>query len=129
MKKVTPSRRRFVFLAVVALVLGLFISPILYNWQERQRDLMVEVSFVDPHQAVIFWKTPHESLGHIMYGQTAQNRPNQVTQTSSTPGFIHTVVIDAIPKEGLFVSLHTDQDSFFLRPKPFQIKFDPSTFE
>lgn len=125
----TINYRRWSLLVLLALVVGLLCSILIFNWNERQKNIYLEVTFVDPHQAVIFWKTQSDTTGFVKYGEQAKNLDKTAVQTSSVPGQIHAVVITEVPISGLFVKIHNKSDSFFYWPKAFKIKFDPNTFQ
>lgn len=126
------NKRKFLLLPLLGLagmLIGIVIMVAQYNLSRRNQDMSLEITFVDPHQAVIFWKTDEITLGSLQYGTTAAHRPERVDQTSSTPGQIHTVVIDEIPESGVYATIHNQSDGWFFLQKPFVIKFDPETFE
>lgn len=113
----------------LGLLIGIIASLIFYNIKHRSTDQGLEITFVDPHQAVIFWKTEETTLGYLTYGPLNGSQSEKVDQTSSTPGTIHTVVIDEIPLEGLSATIHNQSDSLFFIPKSFKIAFNPEEFE
>lgn len=113
----------------VALTIGLVSAILLFNLQERQKETNFEVTFLTPSQAVVFWTTPTPSLGYVRYGSTKNNRPLRAEQTSSEPGLVHAVVINDVPSDGLFLTVHNSTDNRFYWPKPIQIDFDPTTIE
>jgi hypothetical protein len=125
---VQQLRRRLVFFGS-ALVLGLVLSVIVFNLFERRKDRDLEVTFVDPHQAVVFWRTDHATIGYVMYGEHKNRRVHRAEQTSSTPGSIHAVLINDVPLEGLYFTIHNESDSPLYWPAVTQIHFDPTTIE
>lgn len=112
-----------------ALLLGLGLSLVIFNVQERKKDKKMEITFIDPHQAVVFWKTDYKTIGTVKYGSTKNNLDMSASQTSSQPSEVHAVVLNDIPTEGLYISLHTQSDRWFLLPETIQITFDPTTIE
>lgn len=133
MNKLTlPSNRKLIvlfLLGFVGILLGVVGIITQYNLAKRNQDLSIEITFVDPHQAVIFWKTEETTLGSLKYTSTTTQQPVVVNQTSSTPGQIHTAVIDEIPDSGIYATIHNQTDGWFFLQKPFLIIFNPETFE
>lgn len=121
--------RRWSLVVLLALMVGLLCSILIFNWHERKKNIYLEVTFVDPHQAVIFWKTPNDTTGFVKYGEQVKNLDKTAVQTSSVPGQIHAVVISEVPTSGLFAEVHNESDSFLYRPRAFKIRFDPNTFQ
>jgi hypothetical protein len=119
----------YIVVASVALLVGLSLSVLIFNYRERNIDRHLEVSFVTPRQAVVFWTSDHRTLGSVQYGTAKNNRKHTATQTSSTPDTIHAVVIDDVPLEGMWLTIHTESDSLFYRPKPVFVTFDPTLIE
>ncbi len=129
MKQHQLQPKQLKIIILVSLIIGLLLSVFIFNYIENKKNNFLEITFVQPHQALIFWKTDHETIGYIKYGTKKNNITNKVEQTSSTPGEIHTVVVDGIPLEGTYITLHNESDSVFLWKKPLFITFDPSTIE
>lgn len=129
MKQHQLQPKQLKIMILVSLVIGLLLSVFIFNYSENKKNNFLEITFVQPHQALIFWKTDHETVGYIKYGTKKSNITNKIEQTSSTPGEIHTVVVDGIPLEGVYITLHNESDSVFLWKKPIYITFDPSTIE
>jgi hypothetical protein len=136
-KKVVPSQSLkirnlfFVTLFAVGLTFGLFLSIIVFNYQQKDRNQNIEITFVTPRQAVVFLTTSDETLGYVRYTPNIPNsgaKTETVYQTSSTPSTIHAVVLTDIPLEGAFITLHNDSDSRFLFSTKREIKFDPASF-
>lgn len=125
------TKKNIVRAAIICagLLTGISASLIFYNLKHRATDQGLEITFVDPHQAVIFWKTDETTLGYLTYGPLNGSQSETADQTSSTPGTIHTVVIDEIPLEGLKATIHNQSDSIFFVPKSFIIEFKPEEFE
>lgn len=107
----------------VALLVGLAISVGIFN---HQQDKLVkfDVTWLDSHQAIIFWKTPDPTTGYIKYGEQKFNLSQTVTQTTEQASELHVVVLENLPLEGVFVTLHRDQESIFRRPKAINIKYE-----
>jgi len=118
---------RFHLLLMVALVVGLVSSIFVFNMLENNKDVKLEITFVTPREAIVFWTTDYETIGYVKYGNS---KNYQVAyQTSSQPGYTHAVLLEDIPLDGFFVSLHAENDSFFRWPKKTKVVFDPTTIE
>lgn len=114
---------------ILALLLGLVLSVVVFNTMERKKDLKVEITFIDPRQAVIFWHTDHPTVGFVTYGERKNSRPHRAEQTSSVPGQVHAVIINDVPLDGLYFTIHSTSDSTLYWPEVRQIHFDPTTIE
>ena len=113
----------------VGFLVGLVIAVIFFNYIEHNKDTHLEITFVTPRQAIIFWKSENPSIGYVMYGETKHSMNTKVLQTSSTPTDTHAVVLEDLPLEGAYISLHTDTESKLLWPELIQLQFDPTTIE
>lgn len=114
---------------MIALACGLAGSVVLFNIVERRQISHLEVTFIDPHQAVIFWSTSKETKGFVTYGASPKALQQTAYQTSSTPGTIHAVLLTDVPLGGVYFSLHTEADSPLFWPKVEHVVFDPTTIE
>lgn len=127
-----PTKRPHLLLPItlgIAFVIGLGVSVWLYNDLENRKEVKLEVTFVEPRQAVVFWKTEKPSVGYVRYGDTKHRRNLRAEQTSSIPSEIHAVVLENVPLDGFYISIHTDSDSPLFWPAPRQIKYDHTTIE
>ncbi|GIK83823.1 MAG: hypothetical protein BroJett025_04450 [Patescibacteria group bacterium] len=129
MKQHQLKPRQLRIIIIISLLIGLLLSILIFNYTENKKNNFLEITFIQPHQALIFWKTDHDTIGYIKTGTKKSNVTNRIEQTSSTPGEIHTVVVDGVPLEGIYITLHNESDSRFLWKKPLFITFDPSTIE
>ncbi|MFZ1721748.1 MAG: hypothetical protein WAU07_04535 [Microgenomates group bacterium] len=126
--KIWPKKIWFL-VVFFAFIIGLVFAFAVFNQRHHAKEINLEVTFVTPRQAVVFWKTDHPTIGFIKYGATKNNLDKISYQTSSESGEIHAVVLDDVPLEGLFISVHNESDSAFIWPKVLPITFDPSTIE
>lgn len=110
----------FAFLVIVGLGVALFLK----NKEHRKLSIYREVTFVNPDQAIVFWKTEDETLGYVKYGEKKHKRKNVELQTTSQEGETHVVFLDNIPPEGFYISIHNDSDSFLIFPEILKIQFD-----
>ena len=129
MKKLQQNKQKFlIILSVVAFCVGLIIAVFLYNKQHENRNQNIEITFISPQQAVIFWTTQQETKGYVKYSTNKRKLDQKKEQTSSTAGKTHAVVLEDIPLEGVFVSLHNESDSWLLFPTVTSVVFNPETF-
>lgn len=126
LKKIPLKQKIFILILVVAFIGGLVLSLFIFNQKQRSVENHFEVTFLDPHQAIVFWTTENETIGFVKYGKDASNLNQKAEQTSDTPGNIHAVLLTEIPIEGFYLSLHTQHDSPFLWPEIRKVNFDPS---
>ncbi len=129
LKKSSFKQKLIIVIILVAFAIGLAFSLVIFNKQQREFNNHFEVTFIDPHQAIVFWTTPNETIGFVKYGSSEKNRSQTAEQTSSVPGTIHAVLLTDVPMEGFYLSLHTENDSKFLWPEVKKINFDPTTIE
>lgn len=116
--------KKIIWGGIIALLLGFVVSIYIFNKQARAKDMRREITFVDTHQALIFWTTEYPAIGYLRYGKTPSSQDQTAYQTSSVPGTLHAVVLNEIPPEGLSASIHHDGESPFLWPKSFEVRFD-----
>lgn len=122
---------KYILWAVIGVV-GLIIGVIAVQIYNAQQDLInfddhFEVTFMEPQTALIFWHTKQPDVGYIKYGSNKFNLNQRADQTSSEPAIVHAVIIEQIPVEGVYISLHSLKESKFKLKKPIQIKYDPSS--
>lgn len=129
LNKISLKQKLIAIVILVAFTIGLAFSLVIFNKQQRSFDNHFEVTFIDPHQAIVFWTTPNDTIGFVKYGPTESDRSQTAHQTSSVAGKIHAVLLADIPAEGFYLSLHTENDSKFLWPEVKKINFDPTTIE
>lgn len=123
LRKIKGKRTLFILLPILLFVsLGIIIF--LMNRVHRKLSVYREVTFINPDQAIIFWKTDDETLGHVKYGESRYKRKDVELQTTSQEGETHVVFLDNIPREGLYISIHNDSDSFLIFPEILKIQFD-----
>jgi len=129
-KKIKFKRASFLFFLVSTFLLGVFvyvliakIKPVFQQIQETKPQFL-DVTFTDPHQALIFWKTGKLTTGHVQFGETAKNLSQIVYPINRSPSYIHTVVLDKIPWEGVFIKVYTKDSKFNWLEKPIKIKFE-----
>ena len=113
----------------IAFVVGLGLSIYVFNLRQTVRYEVMEINFIDSHQAIIFWKTKEAEVGYAKYGKNPLALNNVAEQTSSKPSQIHTVVIDNIPLEGIHVSLHAQGESRFLWAEAFEVKYKQESID
>lgn len=110
-KKMAARHLKIIILVIIGIVVGLILSVAIYNYLERQKEVLYEITFTSPHQAVVFWKTDHPTIGYIKYGPNINDRSMKEYQTSSVESETHAVVLNDIPLEGLAISIHNETDN------------------
>ncbi len=128
LNKLAKKKLLFIVFLLVTFLIGIVVSVLIYNKQNIDINQNIEVTFIDSHQAIVFWKTQDKTVGYIEYGFTENNLDKKVYQTSSEKGTVHAVVIEEIPIEGVYISLHNESDSPFLFKKTQRIVFDPEKY-
>ncbi len=106
-----------------ALLLGLVISIGIFNYRQDQL-IKLDVTWIDAHQAIIFWKTPEIAKGYVKYGQQRLKLSQKAEQTNNQASVLHVVVLDNLPTGEIFVTLHSDQDSLVRMPKAISINYE-----
>lgn len=121
------TKPKIILLAVLA-CLGVFLGLLsilgVSSWQARHRYSAVEMTFISPQQGVLFWKTEEPGVGYVQLGASRHQRSQQLLQTSSDPSEVHAVMLEGIPPEGVYVSIHTQGDSKFILPKIYHIRYE-----
>lgn len=125
------SSKKILWLTIVlpSFLIGLVLSVVIFNKQQRKIENYFEVTFIDSRQAVVFWKTEKETIGFVKYGADKHKLSQISKQTSDVPSNVHAVVLNEIPLEGFYLSLHTEADSLFLWPEIHKISFNPGLIE
>lgn len=118
-----------ILLSLMGLALGMALAWWVFNSRLQAVDRYVEVTFINPHQALVFWKSESSSLGFVKSGSLKYYRPDVTYQTSSEPGDIHAVLLEEIPPEGLYISVHNEADSAYYRPTIIKINYQPEFLE
>ncbi|MEA3356874.1 MAG: hypothetical protein U9Q67_00330 [Patescibacteria group bacterium] len=103
------------------LSLGIYTFKV--NNLAKSMEKYTEITFVNPNQAVIFWKSREASLGYIKYGDKKYDRKNIELQTSSEPGEIHVVFLDRIPEQGFYISKHIEDSNILVFPMIEHIEY------
>lgn len=120
----------FITVAVLAFVIGIVCALWYQNTQARARFQNVEVTFLTPQQAIVFWKTPERlSVGFARFGTTSSNRDKTVDQTSSEPSEVHAVMLEDVPPDGFYLSIHEPNESRWLMPEIIAVKYSPELLE
>lgn len=119
----TLSKRQVTLgMLLCAFLLGLVFSLFLYNTMKRSEEVFLEVTWMSPREALVFWNTKHETVGYVKHGNTRLLGEKQY-QTSSVPGNVHVVLIENISDGDHYISLHADSDSSFLWSDPIYIEY------
>jgi hypothetical protein len=124
MLKKIDKKKTILLFSVLLVIVGLGFVLFFINREHRRLSIYRDVTFVNPDQAIIFWKTEDETLGYVKYGEKKHKRQNVELQTTSQEGEIHVVFLDNIPPKGLYISIHNDSDSFLIFPEILKIQFD-----
>ena len=120
--------KKQLILLFITFLIGIIVSIFIFNKQNENRNTNVDINFIDSRQAIIFWTTKNDTIGFVNYGVSETNRDMQAYQTSSVAGKVHAVIIENIPIEGVYISLHNESDSPFLFSKSQRIFFDSSKY-
>lgn len=110
---------------IIVLIFSVFLFFLVHNKKLRALERHVEITFISPHQAIVFWKTDTQSLGYIKVGEKKHRRQTSIYQTSSEANYIHAVLVEAIPSDGFFISLHNEDDPFWYYPTVRKIIYEP----
>ena len=103
-------KNKIFIVILTGFVMGLLVVVFIFNWQQYHRSNRVEISFLDSRTALVFWTTDHKSIGYIKYGTKKSNLNQSEPQTSSLETEIHTVVLEKIPTEGIYVQFRSNKD-------------------
>ncbi len=111
---------------IVVLIIGLCILFVLYviniNKQAKE-NLLIEISFTNPTQAVIFWKSEDEVMGYIRYGEDEKSLDKIEYQTSSEKSITHAVVIDNIPINGFYYQINEEPQNPLIFPVTYKLEY------
>jgi len=118
-----PQLVVLIVLTIVGLLTGMALVVGVSSWRARGQYSAVEVTFISPQQAVLFWKTNQPVQGYAQWGEIRHLRDNRLEQTSSEAATVHAVMLENIPPEGIFVSLHTEGEMRFGFPKIYEVRY------
>lgn len=111
---------------ISGLILGLFLSlPLTYLFGPQTK--ILDVTFINPRQALIFWQSDSPTVGYLKTGNNRFWRPTKVSQISEQADVIHTVLLDQLPLDGLYVSPHTEDQSWWHRSPVQLIRYQEET--
>lgn len=116
-KHQTKLSKQVLALLAVALVITI---TIIFFWfgLTRNSHHNIEVTFIDPRQAIIFWQTDQETTGYVRYGNNRWLLSKVAEQTSSQPSYVHAALLDELPLEGIFLTVHNHSSWFPWPQKP-----------
>lgn len=124
-------RKQYLIPTVIACIFGLLIglsmALAIVSFEARSRVSALEITFLAPQQAIVFWKTPSPSVGFLRLEKSAQNRATLIKQTSSEANEVHAVMVETIPPEGLYFSLHEEGEPFLMFPEIHLMKYESTT--
>lgn len=115
--------------SLIAFCLGLVAALWLHTLQSRSRFDNFETTFITPQQVVIFWKTKKPTVGYIKYGAKANERSTIVKQTSSEPSEVHAVMLDQLPSEGVYISIHEEGEGALIFPMIRHVRYQSGAGE
>jgi len=72
-----------------------------------------DITYIDSKQAMVFWKTKKPSIGYVRSGTNKFRRSTIVPQTSSEANEIHAVLLENLPLEGVYISVHTEDEPWY----------------
>lgn len=116
--------KKIIITSVLGLLVGVF-ATLVYIRISSVNDLHVDVTFMNERQAVVFWQSKKPGMGYLKFGPHFLWRPTRVDQTSSEADVIHTVLLEELPLEGVYISLHTTKQPLFTLPRVTHIQFTP----
>ncbi|KKQ11428.1 MAG: hypothetical protein US24_C0027G0002 [candidate division WS6 bacterium GW2011_GWC2_36_7] len=117
-------RKKYVLIVVpIILVLAFVAYVILINIAARSLDKYTEITFINPTQALVFWKSEKEALGYVKYGTSKWKIRKTELQTSSEKGLIHVVLLANVPLEGIYIKKYTEGENIFIFHKINTIKY------
>lgn len=128
-QKTKTKQAILISIAVAAFLIGLALALLLVTTRARARLMNVEVTFLSPQQALVFWKTPTPSVGFARYGLSRSERSTTIAQTSDQPSDVHAVMIEDIPPDGVYVSLHDAGESRWIIPEVHHVQYHEEELE
>lgn len=100
----------FVALIGLSLSFSAVISATLFS--QSQIPSIVEVTYSDPRQAMIFWQTEEPTIGYIKYGTNKWHLNLQQNQNSDVPTTVHSVTLENLPLQPIYISFHNQNDNW-----------------
>lgn len=122
--------KRCLTIVLIGVLFVLFCGIVVaINISGRKLEKYSDITFVNPNQALIFWKSKDETLGYIKYGTKKFGKKETVLQTSSEPGVIHVVFLEDIPLEGVYLRKFNESNSILFFEPLIYIKYEGESNE
>ena len=116
-------------IAIVGFVFGLGLTIGIASLVHNQPPLGLDITYINPREAVVFWQSEQPGIGYIQYGESPHKRLIKVEQTSSVPSTIHTVLLDDLPLQPIYASFHTDSDPWYKRPYVVELSYESTPYQ
>ena len=111
-KQTTPPKKILFVISIIGLMLGLVVGIFV---PERMGNAVVKIDItpLNARQAMVFWSTKKPAIGYVRMGAKSFWRPTKILQTSSEANVIHAVLLEELPLEGVYLSVHTESDPWY----------------
>lgn len=112
-KKLTTAPKRILLVcSIIGLTVGI-VSGILMSQLGGNSVIEMDITPLNARQAMVFWSTKDPAIGYVRMGAKPFWRPTKVLQTSSEANVIHAVLLEQLPLEGAYLSVHTEDDPWY----------------
>lgn len=114
----------FSVILILGFTLGLGLAILINALLGASQPQSLDITFINPREAVIFWQTRRPGIGYIQYGERKNQRNIKIQQTSSEPSTIHTVMLENLPLNPVYASFHSDTEPWFQIPHIEEISYE-----
>lgn len=119
--KVLKKKYIFIVLLIISIILFfVYLKKINHDYMDSR---YIEVSFTNPTQAIIFWRSDSDVIGYVKYGKELKPLDNIEYQTSSDPNQTHAVIIDNVPIGGYYYQIYEDPINPLINPEILELKY------
>ena len=119
-----------IVMAFMGLFFGIFLVKQRFELIKKKEQIERDIAFLNPHQALVFWTTEKEGIAYIRYGESRFKRNQRAYQNNEDEeSKLHVILLDAIPSDGFYITVHMKGKLSLFREIPIKIKYNPEEFE
>lgn len=126
MKKMKPM---IIVISILGVLVGVFLVKKRFDLVKKKQQIEQDITFLNPHQALVFWTTEKEGIAYLRYGESRFKRNSRAFQNSEEESKLHVILLDAIPSDGFYVTAHIKGKPSLFREIPIKVKYNPEEFE
>ena len=118
-----------IIFGLIGLLVGIFLVKKRFELIKKKQQIEEDIVFLNPHQALVFWTTEKEGIAYLRYGESRFKRDQRAYQNSEEESKLHVILLDAIPSDGFYITVHIKGKASLFRETPIKVKYNPEEFE